>query len=95
MAGCLCRPWAEASQREIKNGKSSLKTKGVEIKLFALSSSLVLQLAIDSGEALLEQCSIRRSDGSGRRVSTKLIPMMVPFWEFNNQRNIVLGPAFC
>jgi hypothetical protein len=41
MADCLCPPWAEASQREIKNGKSSLKTKGVEIKLFALSSSLV------------------------------------------------------
>jgi hypothetical protein len=92
MAGCLCPPWAEASQQEIKNGKSSLKTKGVGIKLFALSSLLVLcnwPIRARRGKVVFD---IRRS---GRCVSTKLIPMMVPFWELNNQRNIVSGPAFC
>src|SRR5215831_14487961 len=92
MAGCLCLRWA-ASPREIKNGKTSVKTKGAGIESFALSSlHLFLRSVIDSAKRCKVMFEIRRA---GSRVSTKLIRMMVPFWELNNQRNVILNTVFC
>jgi hypothetical protein len=58
MAGCLCRPWAEASQREIKKRQEFSENKGRGDKtLRPFFIAPILRLAIDSGEAL--QSSVR------------------------------------